>query len=113
MKILLASTSPRRGLLTMALVVLLAGPSMAATLDLEDEERGEGLGRGEPMEQRFLDSGVSVLTTARGPSCVASARIDIAASAYRDEAGQPVPFDRIVRSPAASIQAPSLAFACR
>ena len=89
---------PSAGLL---LAALLGGPLGAATLEAPVAEPA---GRGEPMEQRFLGESLSVVTTPRGPSCVASVRLDIAASGYWDD-GQAIPFERIHRSPATSIQA--------
>ena len=88
----------------LALGVAALGPLAlsAATTEPPDEAL---VGRGEAVEQRFLDDGVSMLTTPQGQSCVASARLDIAASSYLRPDGAPVPFDQIVRSPAASIQA--------
>ncbi len=60
---------------------------------------------GFPLHQQFLPSGASVVTTRDGKSCVVSRRLEIETSLYRDRDGSDIPFDQILRSPAASIQA--------
>ncbi|SNR33635.1 hypothetical protein [Puniceibacterium sediminis] len=60
---------------------------------------------GEPVHQQFLPSGASVVTTHDTKSCVVSQRIEIENSVYLDAKGDQLDFDRIVRSPATSVQA--------
>ncbi|KMK68800.1 hypothetical protein [Puniceibacterium sp. IMCC21224] len=60
---------------------------------------------GVPVNQRFLDSGASIVATADAKSCVVSRRVEIENSSYLTSGGDSVPFDEIVRSPATSIQA--------
>lgn len=60
---------------------------------------------GVPVHQQFLRDGVSVVTTHESKFCVASQRIEIENSVYLDSNGDAIDFDRIVRSPATSIQA--------
>lgn len=61
--------------------------------------------RGQAINQRFLSSGASVLTTADAQACMVSRRIAIDRSVYREADGRTVPFSSVIRSPAASIQA--------
>ena len=87
----------------LALAGALALPLAATTLDLSVSEQAPA-GRGAPLYQRFLDSGASVVTTTDKRYCAISRRIDIAASEYRAADGTAVPFDQVIRSPAASVQ---------
>jgi len=97
----------RCGALALALSFALAGslalPLAAATLDLPAADQAPA-GRGVALQQRFLDSGASVVTTATRRYCTISQRIDIAASEYRAAGGAVVPYDQVIRSPAASTQ---------
>lgn len=61
-------------------------------------------GDGPPIAQAFLGDGVSYVRSSAGDACVASAPIRIAGSVYTAEDGAHVPFDDVVRSPAASVQ---------
>jgi hypothetical protein len=64
--------------------------------------------RGVPVAQNFLhDHGanVSLVATPGGVTCVASRALPIREADYREPDGIPVGLDRIVRSPASSIQA--------
>lgn len=61
--------------------------------------------RGAPINQRFLPSGASILTTLDAKACVVSRRINIETSIYRNSDGSAAAFDEIRRSPAASVQA--------
>ena len=81
----------------------LAVPLSAATLDGPAADQAPA-GRGAALQQRLLDSGASVVTTKDRRYCAISQRIDIAASAYRAADGTVVPFDQVIRSPAASTQ---------
>ena len=89
--------------LCLALTGSLALPLAAATLDLPAADQAPA-GRGAALQQRFLDSGASVVTTATQRYCAISQRIDIAASEYRAAGGALVPYDQVIRSPAASTQ---------
>ncbi|MBU2962936.1 hypothetical protein KO516_19305 [Citreicella sp. C3M06] len=60
---------------------------------------------GTPVNQRFLPSGASIVSTPDSKSCVVSRRIEIESSTYLRNDRSAVPFDDIVRSPATSIQA--------
>ncbi len=88
---------------SLVLTSSLAWPLAAATLDLPAAEQAPA-GRGVALQQRFLDSGASVVTTADQRYCAISQRIDIAASDYRAADGTVVPYDQVIRSPAASTQ---------
>ena len=87
----------------LALTGFLALPLAAATVELPATDQAPA-GRGAPLQQRFLDSGASVITTTERRYCMVSRRIDIAASDYRSADGAVVPFDQVIRSPAASTQ---------
>ncbi|MGY9049264.1 MAG: hypothetical protein ACKVKF_20020 [Rhodobacterales bacterium] len=64
---------------------------------------------GVPLRQRFLPNGASIVTTRDTKSCVISRRIEIENSVYTSADGDALDFERIVRSPATSIQAISTA----
>ncbi len=87
----------------LALAGALASPLAAATLDLSASDQAPA-GRGAALHQRFLDNGAAVVTTAERRYCVISRRIDTATSQYRAMDGTAVPFDQVIRSPAASTQ---------
>ena len=87
----------------LAFAGFLALPLAAATLGSPVADMAPA-GRGAPMYQRFLDTGASVVATTDRRYCAISRRIDIAASAYRAADGSVVPFDQVIRSPAASTQ---------
>ena len=91
----------------LALTGFLALPLAAATVELPATDQAPA-GRGAPLQQRFLDSGASVITTTERRYCMVSRRIDIAASDYRSADGAVVPFDQVIRSPAASTQGMAL-----
>jgi hypothetical protein len=94
----------RFALICLLLVPFLRVPAGAAPLPAPGP--GSGFGEaGVPMHQRFLESGASVVTTPEDRFCVASRRIEIETSDYRDPDGLSVPFDAILRSPASSVQA--------
>jgi len=98
--------------------LIIAGLTIPCTVGaapVGPEHPGAGI-RGEPVQQHFLDitsesggsesgGNVSIVTTREGRSCVASRRIGIETSDYRAPTGEAVPFDRILRSSASSIQA--------
>jgi hypothetical protein len=94
----------RFALIRLLLVPLLCVPASAAPLPAPGPGSGLG-GTGVPMHQRFLGNGASVVTTSEGRVCVASRRIAIESSDYRDPNGTAVPFAGILRSPASSVQA--------
>jgi hypothetical protein len=94
----------RFALIRLLLVPLLCVPAAAAPLPAPGPGSGLG-GTGVPMHQRFLGNGASVVTTPEGRVCVASRRIAIETSDYRDPDGTAVPFAEILRSPASSVQA--------
>jgi hypothetical protein len=93
-----------RHLGALALSGMLALPLAAATVDLPASDQAPA-GRGAPLQQRFLDGGASIVSTAERRYCMVSRRIDIAASDYRSADGSVVPFDQVIRSPATSTQA--------
>ncbi|MGF6860260.1 hypothetical protein ABIE69_000818 [Rhodobacteraceae bacterium MBR-64] len=82
-----------------ALFIGLPGVIVAGTVPSEIPMRGAA------VHQRFLPGGASVVTTADDRVCLASRRIDIAASEYRAADGATVAFDDVIRSPATVIQA--------
>lgn len=84
------------------LAAICAPSAFAATSNLEAEDLA---GRGVPLEQRFLQSGASVVTTEDGRTCVVSRRIEIETSRYLGVDGQALPFDQIIRSIGTSVQA--------
>jgi hypothetical protein len=88
----------------MGMMGLAAQPLSAATVDLPVAEQAPA-GRGAPLQQRFLDSGASIVTTAERRYCMVSRRIDIVTSDYRSVDGSVVSFDQVIRSPASSTQA--------
>jgi hypothetical protein len=92
----------RVSVLAAILATALGAPVLAVTSNLEAEDLA---GRGVPMEQQFLPSGASVVTTAAGRSCVVSRRIEIEASRYLDSDGKVLPFGQIIRSIGTSVQA--------
>ena len=103
---LILTMQPRTLLLRLGVLALagfLALPLAAATVDLPVADQAPA-GRGAPLLQRFLDNGASIITTTERRYCIVSRRIDIAASDYRSSDGSIVPFDQVIRSPAASTQ---------
>jgi hypothetical protein len=95
----------RFALICLLLVPFLRVPVVAAPLQPPGAGPAEIGGAGVPMHQRFLESGASVVTTPEGRFCVASRRIAIETSEYRDPDGTAVAFAEILRSPASSVQA--------
>ncbi|WP_372836577.1 hypothetical protein, partial [Puniceibacterium confluentis] len=85
-------------------IALLLGTVAAQAAVLSDTDVLSGL-PGVPVHQEFLPGGVSVVTTRNSVSCVASRRVEIENSVYRDFDGRDIPFDSIIRSPATSLQA--------
>jgi hypothetical protein len=75
----------------------------AAAITASDRIR-EAARLGEPLSQTFLSDAASFVRTPSGDACVASAVIDIEASAYAGPDGAPVPFDDVIRSRATSAQ---------
>lgn len=69
------------------------------------QDAGLASQRGQAINQRFLASGASILTTAGTQACMVSRRIGIDRSLYRGADGRDVPFSAVTRSPAASVQA--------
>lgn len=93
----------RSALSVLAIGLLGSGaPGLAATVA---DDPGATIPQGRPLEQRFLSTGASVVTTPEAVLCVASRKIEIAASRYVAADGTEVPFDDVVRSVAASVQA--------
>lgn len=97
---------PRRSLapvlVGLALPFAVLSPVAAAPVPLD---AGLASQRGQAINQRFLSSGASILTTAETQACMVSRRIAIDRSVYRETDGRAVPFSAVIRSPAASIQA--------
>ena len=91
------------GVALTGLMGLLALPLAAVTVDVPLSEQAPS-GRGAPLYQRFLDSGASIVSTTERRYCMVSRRIDISASDYRTTDGTVIPFDQVIRSPAASTQ---------
>ncbi len=81
-----------------ALIVI---PAYAATTGIAEDDLA---GRGVQIEQRFLQSGASIVTTVEGQTCAVSRRIEIESSRYVRADGQVLPFDRIIRSIGSSVQ---------
>lgn len=81
---------------------LWAGAAGALTVELPGAADAP---RGPAVAQRFLPSGASLVTGEASTSCLVSRKIEISQSSYVNTDGTSVPFDLILRSPAATIQA--------
>ncbi|MCR8726775.1 hypothetical protein [Frigidibacter sp. ROC022] len=81
-------------------VAMQGGALFAATVDMADEASP-----GAPVGQRFLEDGSSIVATPDQSVCLVNRRIVIETSDYRAPNGDNVPFERIIRSIAASVQA--------
>ena len=97
----------RRSLAALAIggTCLLFAPSVLAAPVVPPEAAQS---RGAPVAQTFLaDHGenVSMVATRDGVSCIASRPLPIRESEYRESDGTEVPFNKVTRSPASSIQA--------
>jgi len=93
--------------LTVPVLAGLALPFAVLSLSAAPVPQDAGLAsqRGQAINQRFLSSGASILTTAEAQACMVSRRIPIDRSVYRAADGTDVPFSAVIRSPAASVQA--------
>ena len=91
-----------RFILVICFACITFSPALASTTNFETDDLA---GRGVSMEQKFLKTGASVVSTQQGNICVVSQRIKIETSRYVAANGTAVPFDQIVRSIATSVQA--------
>jgi hypothetical protein len=89
------------GLISLAVYAL--GPKAASAATESFWATPEPLGK--PIAQRFVGRNLAIVATNEEKVCVASRRIRIEVSSYLTLGDEIVPFDRIVRSPATSIQA--------